>query len=200
VDPDILLKSGTLAIQLPSQRERCPRCTRRVARATRAALPNWAVPDQGGAANAAPLARLPRRAQPWGGPPGASRATPRRLADQDGLHVNADPGNARSRLPRSRLPSSRPSRQWRLRASLRSRLRRPFTRCPLTRNLAPVGRTGQKIIPTGRWMAVAAEPRTMMITVGSRWEEIGAGIIELPPGPGRSGSVARVQGFLDRGQ
>jgi hypothetical protein len=56
-------------------------------------------------------------------------------------HTSCWPVQGRGRLPRSRLSSSRPARQWRhCGPSLCDRLCRPWTRCPLTRILAPAGR------------------------------------------------------------
>ena len=70
------------------------------------------------AAPAAPLARLPRRALPWGGPPGA--AGPQLQGTQiEVAHTSQQRVAHVSRLPCTRLSSSRPPPQGALRASRR---------------------------------------------------------------------------------
>src|SRR5208283_1861224 len=68
-------------------------------------LPNPAVYKT----KAAPLARLPRRAQPWGGPPGASRATPRG-AQIKAAQTSRSPRMTRD-LTRPQFSSSQPQRR-----------------------------------------------------------------------------------------
>jgi hypothetical protein len=57
-------------------------------------------------------ARRQRRAQPWGGPPGARRATPAKTPQISHAHTACSTGCARSRLA-ARLSSSRPPRHGR---------------------------------------------------------------------------------------
>jgi hypothetical protein len=95
---------------------------------SRSALPNNAVLRINAAPNAAPLARRARRAQPLGGPPGARRPQPARPQTKSGSHDTLPWYSGHSRLPRSRLSSSQPPRQWRPYGPVaRDRLRRPLT-------------------------------------------------------------------------
>ena len=98
------------------------------------ALPRWCSPQMSGqgtqprergpesvqtfctvsrAAPAAPLARRQRRAQRWGRPPAARRATPSRTHKDQGRSHRTQAAAAHSRLPRTQLSSSRPPRQGR---------------------------------------------------------------------------------------
>jgi hypothetical protein len=92
-----------------------PRCTTHAA--PHVALPNCAI-FRIKAAPAAPLARLLRRALPWGGPPGASRATAATAADQM-VHRHAERCCARP----SSSPPNCPSRDSRVKGALRASLR-----------------------------------------------------------------------------